>query len=429
MLDTDWIERLVAGVYMKMRRSGKALIAVYSVQHFCVDFVCAAAMYAVFMKTGHAFLYMLLYNFCAFALQLPFGVVLDAVCKEKDGDRSALACAGIGILLTGIGAFVHPVLLGIGNALFHVGGGVGTIRKDTEEKMKGRGLGVFVAPGAIGLFFGAFCSAQTRLAFCLAATAVALAGCILVIMQDMTKKAAGDGLKNHADTRTFQAAACAGSSQTRFDGIPSCKGSVTEIKMVRDTDAADANADDAKLHKKCAVKAGTPHGTIGLLLAGCMAVVMLRSFVGLAIAFPWKTAFAVTLANVLAVALGKTAGGFLGARIGLFRAALFSLVLSGVCFCFSQWAVTGILAVFFFQMTMPLTLYLLVRQMPQMPGFAFGILTFGLFIGFLPVCFGAYGMTHYQLVGVICCICAALLFIGMQKVTVGQADPPYKVFS
>lgn len=362
---------------MKIRRSGKALIAVYSVQHFCVDFVCAAAMYAVFMKNGHAFLYMLLYNFCAFALQLPFGVVLDAICKEKDGDRSALACAGLGVLLTGIGAFVHPVLLGMGNALFHVGGGVGTIRKDTEEKMKGRGLGVFVAPGAIGLFFGAFCSAQTRTAFCLIGTAVALTGCILVIVRGM-------------------------------------------VKTVRDT---DANADGAKLHKESAAKAGTPHvGTIGLLLAGCMAVVVLRSFVGLAIAFPWKTAFAAALVNVLAVALGKTAGGFLGARIGLFRAALLSLVLSGVCFCFSQWAVTGILAVFFFQMTMPLTLYLLVQQMPQMPGSAFGILTFGLFIGFLPVCFGAYGMAHYQLVGVVCCICAALLFIGMQKAKAGHTD-------
>lgn len=39
-------------------------------------------------------------------------------------------------------------------------------------------------------------------------------------------------------------------------------------------------------------------------------------------------------------------------------------------------------------MTMPITLYLMICQFPNMPGFSFGFLTFGLFLGFLPACFG-----------------------------------------
>jgi FSR family fosmidomycin resistance protein-like MFS transporter len=34
-------------------------------------------------------------------------------------------------------------------------------------------------------------------------------------------------------------------------------------------------------------------------------------------------------------------------------------------------------------MTMPITLYLLAKKMKGMEGFAFGLLTFGLFIGFV----------------------------------------------
>jgi FSR family fosmidomycin resistance protein-like MFS transporter len=36
-------------------------------------------------------------------------------------------------------------------------------------------------------------------------------------------------------------------------------------------------------------------------------------------------------------------------------------------------------------MSMPSTLYLLGKHMPDMLGFSFGLLTFGLFLGFLPV--------------------------------------------
>lgn len=44
----------------------------------------------------------------------------------------------------------------------------------------------------------------------------------------------------------------------------------------------------------------------------------------------------------------------------------------------------GILAVFLFNMTMPVTLWAAARVMPGAKGFAFGLMTFALFLGFLP---------------------------------------------
>ena len=84
----------------------------------------------------------------------------------------------------------------------------------------------------------------------------------------------------------------------------------------------------------------------------------------------------------LAVVLGKAAGGFLAYYTGNLKATAISLAAAAICFMFSYKAVFGLLALFFFNMTMPITLYILVRAMRKCPGFAFGLLTFALFIGF-----------------------------------------------
>ena len=62
-------------------------------------------------------------------------------------------------------------------------------------------------------------------------------------------------------------------------------------------------------------------------------------------------------------------------------------------------------------MTMPITLYLLIKKMPDLPGFSFGLLTFGLFIGFLPV----YGQVRIpfgdSLVGVAASVISLILLL------------------
>lgn len=53
--------------------------------------------------------------------------------------------------------------------------------------------------------------------------------------------------------------------------------------------------------------------------------------------------------------------------------------------------ITGMAGVFLFNMTMPLCLKQMHRQFPQHAGFAFGFLTFALFLGFVPVILGIHG--------------------------------------
>ena len=138
---------------MKKENCSKSAIALLSLMHMGVDFLCAFALFGRFI--GRCTDLFFLYNFCAFALQMPLGMLLDELTA-----RSARKCfpsllfTFAGVLLTSAGALLSPLVLGIGNALFHVGGGVLTIREDDHSGLDGQGLGVFVAPGAIGLALG-----------------------------------------------------------------------------------------------------------------------------------------------------------------------------------------------------------------------------------------------------------------------------------
>ena len=70
------------------------------------------------------------------------------------------------------------------------------------------------------------------------------------------------------------------------------------------------------------------------------------------------------------------------------KAAIGSLGLSALLFCVSSVPVAGVAAVFLFNMTMPITLWAAAKMLPGGRGFAFGTLTFALFLGFLPTWLG-----------------------------------------
>lgn len=312
------------------------MTAVYSVLHMLVDGVCAFAMFGTFLAEKDGYVSILLYNFCAFALQMPFGVILDCFCAGTDFGKRDLPffATVLGVLLTIAGAFTHPAMLGIGNALFHIGGGIGTIREDAEKNDSGRRLGVFVAPGALGLYLGTL-AAQNDVR----QSSVCLAGVLMVLLciwAAYKKEAFSAGL----------------------------------------TEKAGENEQSSQLQSGGA-----------WLAVCCFAVVVLRSYIGMAVSFPWKTGI-LSGAAVLAVVCGKAAGGFLAARYGSLKTAVITLSVSLVCYLSADAAPMGICALFFFNMTMPVTLYLLVCRFPKLPGFAFGFLTFALFLGFLPGYFG-----------------------------------------
>ena len=143
------------------------MTGLYSILHFLVDGVCAWAMLG---RLSGDYGGILIYNFCAFAMQLPLGAVLDRL----EGRKTPLRIAALGCCLTLLGAFTGPAVLGIGNALFHVGGGVDVIREDAEKGLSGQALGVFVAPGALGLFLGGLIGQSSPLLLIPAGLAMAL---------------------------------------------------------------------------------------------------------------------------------------------------------------------------------------------------------------------------------------------------------------
>ena len=300
------------------------LLALYSLAHFWVDLSCAFLAFRFLSAAPEFTLCLLLYNFCAFALQMPLGLWADSL--DRNG---MLAAAGCGLTAA---AFLLPVSLvaavvaGVGNALFHLGGGIDVLNASGE---KAAALGIFVSPGAVGLYVGTLWGGGAAVSALLPpAGLLALGGGILLLCR-----------------RTF-----------------------------------------GSLRSGNAPVEAEPAGGSWLPLVPLFLVVVLRSWMGLGQSFPWKAAWGLPL--VLALALGKAAGGFLMDAVGPRRAAGWSLGLAAALYLLSGAPLPGILAVFLSNMTMPMTLWAAAQLLPGAKGFGFGLLTFALFVGYLPVYLG-----------------------------------------
>lgn len=348
------------------------MTAIYSVLHMFVDGVCAFAMFGTFLKQEQGYFYVLVYNFCAFALQMPFGAALDLM-YAKSGKQFSFAASCVGVVLTLVGAVTHPVLLGVGNALFHIGGGVGIIREDERKNWRGRGLGVFVAPGALGLYLG------------------------------MQLAKSGAGTQWLYGAGAFMIVACVG----------------TKNLIVSEYSKAADNSEGRGIQTETA-------GVISLAFCLFLAVV-LRSYIGMAVTFPWKTTTFAAVLSTLAIVFGKAAGGFFAAQFGCLKTAAICLPAAAALYLLSGWMPAGAAALFLFNMTMPITLYLLIRKLPQYPGLSFGLLTFGLFLGFLPE---YYGLRTSHSGGVLGCAGSLIMLLTLAVgVFMGNPDGAQTIIS
>lgn len=311
----------------------------YSIAHFAVDLGCAFAVFSSMKAGAEGYL---LYNFFAFAMQMPLGVLADRWGRGKI--FAAIGCLLVALMccLPSFG-IVGAMVLGLGNGLFHVGGGVDVMALSGKKAAL---LGVFVSPGAFGLFIG------TMLAGNFPAWPVMGLNLVLAVLIWLF-----------------------------------CRS---------------VQGKDAPLPEKSVLP----------LAAALFLVVVLRSFAGLAGSFSWKTGVWSWIA-VAAVVLGKTAGGFASDRLGARTAAFLSLGAAAVCFCFSGLAVPGAAALFLFNMSMPITLWGLAQAMPGHKGFSFGLLTFALFLGFLPTYLGVQPVSGYVLAGIS--LVSALLLAALPR--------------
>ncbi|MBQ3271911.1 MAG: hypothetical protein IJH44_01525 [Solobacterium sp.] len=331
-----------------MKQSARILTYV-SVLHNLVDFLCAFAVFSRYALTGPAALVYLYYNFAAFALQMPLGILADVI-SQKTGRRclSGKIVLLAGVLFTAVGLQTSVWALGLGNALFHVGGGLLSIAADDQAGLSGRGLGIFVAPGAVGLYLGTRLGRGGLSAYTLPA----------VILMGILSAA---------------------------------------VMLEKTTESAPVT------------RAPEQPGRIALL---CFLIVVLRSWTGMNLSFQWNTGFMTGLVVSAAVALGKAAGGFPAARYGLTRSACATLLAATVLMPV-PYMPAGLLVLFLFNMTMPMTLYRLYRAYPEQPGFAFGLLTFALFAGFVPWLAGL--AVPAVTAGISGCAVSAALFVLMEK--------------
>lgn len=316
------------------------MLWIYSLGHFCVDFACAFLVLRYGAAAGAPRqTALLLYNFFAFAVQMPLGLLTD-----RFGNGRGFAALGCALVAASAALSRMPLLLcvvaGIGNALFHIGGGHDVL---CAEDGRAGPLGVFVSPGAIGLFLGGALRAAAIPAWPVSATLLLCAAAIL----RLCPRAAG--------------------------GAVSLRGA-------------------------------HPLGAAALLFA----VVCLRSYGGFLFRFPWKEG-AWAAVFVMSVALGKAAGGWLCDRFGARATAIGSLLGAAALFSLSAYPAAGCAAVLLFNMTMPVTLRAAADRFPEARGFSFGLLTFALFLGFVPTVLALPAPSGAAAYAAVCLLSLALL--------------------
>lgn len=334
--------------------STRTRLAVYSFAHFLVDLCCALLLFRLAQGVFDASFFFLVYNYCAFALQMPLGLLADKLSRN-----ALIAAAGCALVAASFALYSLPmaavIVAGLGNALFHVGGGVDVL---DDSGSKAGALGVYVSPGALGLFVG-------------------------------TMLGKGD----------FPLAGGAGMMLAALAAI---------LLMARHTGVLRAS------HNAPLSLRGTARFDV-LLPALCLfLVVVIRSYAGMTMRFEWKSSGNWALFTTLAVMLGKCAGGFAMDVLGARAASLLSLLAAAVLFFFADNPYAGVAAVFLFNMTMPVTLWALAQRMPGCKGFSFGLLTFALFLGFAPVGLGWSAASANWLLAALCVLSALLMLPGVK---------------
>ena len=352
----------------------------YALCHFVVDFACVSTMLCavsrVLGESGQGSmevvaLSILLYDIVAFTLQLPIGIALDQLDKNSYAALLSYALVGAGVILSlvPIALLEWPaiLLLAIGNALFHSAGGLSVL--NISQKHAGPS-GIFIATGAIGVFLGTQSAQMERLQIAFSLLVLLfLCALITLVVQKVNKKY---------------------------------------------WNVHNASFDIPRLSSNTL-----------LAIALLSLVVALRSYVGMVMAFPWKSEMLLLVLSILGVFAGKALGGVVADRIGFRTTAIFSLIVAATLFVPSwEIPVMGLLGVFFFNFTMSITLASLANILPNAKGTAFGLASFSLAVGALPALAG-FSIEHPAMLSGISLVSALALGVGLTLVKDSVATGPF----
>ena len=352
----------------------------YALCHFVVDFACVSTMLCavsrVLGESGQGSmevvaLSILLYDIVAFTLQLPIGIALDQLDKNSHAALLSYALVGAGVILSlvPIALLEWPaiLLLAIGNALFHSAGGLSVL--NISQKHAGPS-GIFIATGAIGVFLGTQSAQMGRLQIAFSLLVLLfLCALITLVVQKVNKK--------YWNVHNVS-----------FD-IPRLSSNTL------------------------------------LAIALLSFVVALRSYVGMVMAFPWKSEMLLLVLSILGVFAGKALGGVVADRIGFRTTAIFSLIVAATLFVPSwEIPVMGLLGVFFFNFTMSITLASLANILPNAKCTAFGLASFSLAVGALPALAG-FRIEHPLMLSAMSLVSAFALGVGLTLVKDSVATGPF----
>lgn len=369
--------------------------SIYAFIHFVVDFscvftvtLCSTAASSGSFSIIDAVVLIVIYDLVAFALQMPIGAILDGINKNINCARLAVILilagyiifVGSSIILSMlfyppeppfidtnlpfIDINIIPVLMvAIGNAIFHCAGGI-----DILNIAKGRTSlpGVFIGTGALGVFLAPLIIAHaSSLSMIVGNIFLALPVVLLIVSERL----------------------------------------LSHLNKVNKTTHYSNNA-------TFEILALSPQ--LAIAFACLFVTVLIRSYAGLSMAFPWKGEIILAVIAVLAVVCGKAFGGFIADKFGLLKTSVISLGLASVLFFFS-WdvPVCGILATFLFNFTMPITLTVMANIFPKAKGFAFGTATFALALGFVPIVF-SLGAINPVALAILSIISLVALSVGLK---------------
>lgn len=313
-------------IFIKISNTKKLIIsnlAVYGFVHGLVDATCAAVIFSNISNENIEIQYFVfltvLYNIIAFGTQPLVGIIVDKY-------RAPVLSAILGCVFVATATVIAKeplisiILAGIGNALYHIGGGVISINL---KPGKASAVGIYVAPGALGLMLGTLIGKQGYFI----AWPFILLLCISILL----------------------------------------------IILVKAPDLECITDNKIKYNK------------FELIISLIFASVVIRSLIGLILNFPWKSNIYLLVTITLAVVLGKALGGILADKFGWINITIVGLLISSPLLLLgSSYPYLAIIGVFIFNMTMPVTLTVLANMFPGKAGFAFGLTTLAILIGAFP---------------------------------------------
>lgn len=317
---------------------------IYAIMHFIVDGICAMALYGWLTKFAFEHWLFLAFYFCAYVLQLPFGIMADHMIKDKEkieADACLARLCWLGILLIVAGACSTPILMGVGSALFHVGSLGGTILEDKNHGWSGICLGLYLAPGLAGDYLGQQYTQmnpvkKAQILF-IVACGVLLAGMILFEVIFQFKKKRGLTVERKKEPAL--------------------------VEMVRLPEK-----------KKWDV----------IVCACCFLTAASHFSLGETMEFSWTSGIMLGALGAGAVMIGKLAGSIVNAKFGSSPTIFISMLAASVLFCMGNFPITGLLAFAAYNMLVPVIVYIMEEQFPTLPGFITGTMGCAVFLGYIP---------------------------------------------